>query len=667
MFFDDFELIPRKRARLKVPPPIPETGWRPPSSFPNLSTALAIAFDTETREDDFAHGPGWARGKGRIVGFSVAALGHAGERWRGYFPLRHEVEAHNNLDPETCLSWARHVLESTPHIPKIGANLLYDVGWLTEENVFVAGPLLDVQFAEALIDESGDTNLDWLGEKYLGVGKHASLLYEWCARAYGGNATGIQRSNIFRAPPSLVGPYAEADAEMCFDIFSRQRAILEREGTLSLFDMECSLIRLLVRMRRQGVQVDLDRAAELHYRLKLDIEAKEKALHDEHGLRVNVDSNDDVSKLFDVAGVPYPRTLPSSRHPNGQPSFQKDWLKAQEHPVGKAVNYIRELKKVRSTFLRSYILESNVRGRLHCQFHPLRSDDGGAKTGRFSSSDPNLQNIPVRTKEGKEVRTIFVPFHGHAKFNKKDYSQIEYRMLAHFAVGPGSEELRAKYNNDPKTDYHDVVQTNVKNITGILIERRPIKNLNFGLLYGQGEGLLAQKNNFEKRQATEVFKAYHLGAPYAKPTMAAIAQEVQIYGYVTTILGRRTRFEMWEPIETNYNEGRQPALPYELAVRRYGPRIKRAFDYRGVNYKLQGSAADVIKKAMVALDQSGVFDVTGVPLLQVHDELDWSIPDESPIVAEAHRFIEYTLETAVTAKVPIKVDSKYGPNWGAID
>ena len=198
MFFDDEDLGElKKRAALRLPPPVPETGWRAPTELPNLRGAVVIALDTETKEPDFDHGPGWGRGKGHIVGVSLAAIDAHGNRGKWYFPVRHEVEPEMNLPPERVFSWLKSVLE-TPHIPKVGANLLYDIGWLTTENIYVTGELHDVQFAEALLKEDGEVNLEHLGQKYCKTGKDSDILYRWLAEAYGGDANDKQRANLSR-------------------------------------------------------------------------------------------------------------------------------------------------------------------------------------------------------------------------------------------------------------------------------------------------------------------------------------------------------------------------------------------------------------------------------------------------------------------------------------
>lgn len=664
MFFENDELKKRKHTRLKLLPSVPDTGWRPPSSFPNLSAASVISLDCETKETDWERGgPGWGRGHGHIVGVSLAAVDRIGNRGKWYFPLRHEEEPQDNLDPSVVLPWLSSQLGGAT--PKAGANLIYDVGWLAAEGVAVGGELHDVQFAEALLTDDGETALDALGAKYCGEGKETSMLYRWCADAYGGAANGRQRGNIYRAPPRLVGAYAEQDADLPLRVLAAQGPILAAQGLWPVYRMECDLIPLLVEMRLQGVAVDVPRADALYGELSAIIAGLYADMSREYGRNITtVGSAPELAALFDANGIPYPKTE------KGNPSFRKEFLNKLDHPVGHAIAKIREHEKIRDTFLKGYILNGHVNGVVHGQFHPLRSydedndDTSGAKTGRFASSKPNLQNIPARTKLGNRVREIFIPFPGCFNWRKYDYSQIEYRMLANFAVDDGdgtAELLRRTYCENPHADYHDVVQAEVKRLTGILIERKPIKNINFGLLYGQGEKALAFKSGLTQQQARSVFDAYHLGAPYVKPTMQAIAEEANRQGYVVTLLGRRTRFDLWEPA-TRGDFGH--AVSYDDAIRRYGSIIRRAYTYKAVNYKLQGSAADIMKAAMVALWKSGVFKVTGTPTLTVHDELDFSARDDSPAMREAWAYITHVLENTTPVRVPIKTECEIGPNWG---
>lgn len=657
LFWED---VPTTRERSNVvrpQPPIPDTGWKTPTSFPNLANAKVLSIDTETYDPDLIeHGPGWARGKGHIVGVSIGADDDG--KW--YFPVRHTVEPEYNMDPEAVFAWLRHTLGNANQA-KIGANLMYDIGWLREENVRVAGKLYDVQLAEALLHERGDVNLDWLGEKYMGEGKDTSWLYRWCSDFYGGQVNGKQRANIYRAPPRLVGPYAEMDALLPLQIINKQWPLLAKQGLLDVFEMENGLIPLLVDMRRAGVTVDIPKAEALRDKLLHMQQLSQEKLDHMAGTHVQVGSADSLAKAFDAVRVPYPRTAPSERKPTGSPSFTKAWLEQCTHPLAEQIKEIRRVDKLRGTFIESYILNSHIDGKVYGQFHLLRGDDNGTRSGRFSSSTPNLQNIPSRDKElAHLVRGLFIPDAGHMQWRRFDYSQIEYRFLVHFATGKGSEDARNIYINDPDTDYHEFVINMIKDMTGYELDRKPAKNINFGLIYGMGIPKLLRTLGLNKATGDKLFNAYHAALPYAKATMEATADEANRTGIISTIMGRRSRFEMWESAGGHKGRPKGPALPYELAIREYG-RVRRAHTHKGLNRKLQGSAADMMKMGMWRCYKEGVYDYTGLPRLTVHDEKGFSDPGGRD---DAFAYMKHVMETALLLRIPVRVDEEIGPDWG---
>lgn len=661
---------PKRQSIIRIAPPIPETNWRAPSEFPNLSSAVIIGIDTERKEYDFERGPGWSKGLAHTVGVSVAAKARDGTTGAWYFPIAHEVERHNNLDGDHVKAWLRYAL-SNPYQPKVGANLYYDLGSLTDDNIYPQGDLYDVQFAEALLSSDGEVNLDYLGFKYLEKGKEINELYAWLNLAYG-KPRRDQRENIWRSPPSLAGPYAEADALMPLQILEKQLPLLQSENLMDVFRLECRLIRLMVEMRILGVTIDIEATEKLYNSLAVDVTNGYQKIKDETGIALDsVNSGKELGKLFDQVGIQYPRTA------DGNPSFRKDWLKGQadEHPIAALVNEVRELEKVRGTFLRNYILKGHVNGKIHCCFNQLRSDRDGTITGRFSSTDPNLQNIPVRSDLGKKLRKLFIPDSGHIQNRKYDYSQIEYRYLSHWAVDKGdgsAEKLRQSYRDNPKTDYHDRTFGELAPLMGWDLSdakqakelRKPVKNINFGLLYGMGKPKLKRSiagyfgGHWSDKEADEFFANYHKAAPYVKPTMQQAADEIAIHGYITTVLGRRTRFNLWCPID---RDDYGTPYPYEKALRFYGQNIKRAHAHKAINYRLQGSAADQIKQGMVDCYEAGVFKMTGVPRLQVHDELVFSDYGAPP---EAWAEMQHILETCIPLRVPVIADGGAGPNWG---
>ena len=311
-------------------------------------------------------------------------------------------------------------------------------------------------------------------------------------------------------------------------------------------------------------------------------------------------------------------------------------------------------------FIKSYILDNHVNGVVHGTFNQLRGESGGTRSGRFSSDTPNLQNIPIRTEIGKRIRSIFAD--KYLPWRKYDYSQIEYRFLAHFAVdrGDGSADaVRAAYARDPKTDYHVQTQNMVRSIASLEISRPHIKNMNFGLIYGMGEPKLARQLGVTASKAKEMFTAYHVGAPYAKATMQACIEEASLYGTITTILGRKSRFDLWQPAAFGVDGA---PTSYSSALMKYG-NIKRAYTHKALNRRLQGSAADQMKKAMHQCYVSGVFAETGLPALTVHDELDFIDPGGKD---EAFREMQRVMETCLQLRVPVIADYEIGKSWGTV-
>lgn len=659
MFWEDaVQTSTRGQKVARVMPPIPDTGWVTPSAFPDLSRARVLSIDCETKDLELLdNGPGWARGVGHIVGVSVGADG--GGRW--YFPMRHEVEPEQNMEPEKVLGWLRETL-GNPAQPKVGANITYDVGWLMHEGVTVAGQLIDIQFAEALLDERAEVSLETLAQKYLQEGKESNLLYKWCSDFYGGAPNGKQRANIYRAPPRLVGHYAESDADLPLRLAPIFYRLLEKEGMLDLFAMECDLIPLLIAMRMEGVTVNLPYAERLRDDLKAREIAAQAKLDTLAGRHVDINSSDSLAKAFDGAGIPYGRTA------KGAPSFTKQFLAELNTPITNCINDIRKLAKLRGTFVESYILDSHVNGKVYCQFHPMRGDDGGTRSGRFSSSTPNLQNIPSRDEElAPLIRGLFIPDPGHQQWRKYDYSQIEYRFLIHFAQGPGANDVRRLFNENPDTDYHEMALDLVAPEAGWDIStkelrkqhRKPVKSINFGLIYGMGVDTLAANLGLTKAQGKALFAAYHKGVPFAKATMEACSSEALATGVITTILNRKSRFDLWEPVKWS---GGSVALPYERAILEYG-QLRRAYTHKALNRRLQGSAADLMKKAMLDCWKQGIFAETGVPRLTVHDELDFSDPGGKE---RAFAEMQHVMETAIPLSIPVKADGECGPDWGHV-
>lgn len=904
-----WEDLPTKRKHgeyARPIPPVPETGWSAPTEFPRLADTKFLALDCETKDVDLVtKGPGFRRSDeshAHIVGISVGT--QDGGRW--YFPMRHTIAPEQNMNPESVLAWARDNI-CTPGQTKLGANLGYDVDALWSEGVPVSGPFIDIQYAEALIDENRRTYaLEKVGQSYLGEGKVSQGLKEWVIRAYGDEEN--YRANIWRAPPCLVGPYAEGDVDLPLRIYEHQKLLLEQQGLTNLFEIETALLPQLVRMRQRGVKIDLAYAKQLDDELTAALVIADARLTAIAGRKIDVNLRDDLKRLFDAAGVHYPTTTPPNGG-KGVPSFAKEFLDHCEHPAAQLITERRKLAKYRDTFVRGYVLGLHINERLHALFHPLKGDSNGTVSGRFScvsedvpiqtltgvklakdikrgdylwthknrwrpvthlwrkgvdamydvglsngktlrctdqhrvlnsvgewvsigeindylyiaraplattsgietvyiseinpcgryevydftvredesylsqgvfshnSSLPNLQNIPIRDPVwGPKLRALFIPEDGEI-WGRHDWSQIEYRFLAHYARGRGADEVRERYRSDPSTDFHDMTMNLIRDVTGVTLDRKPVKNINFGLCiaagqrvltkrglvaienvqltdqlwdgvewvnhrgvifngyktviqyhgltatpehlvwtlgglqmclgdaakikapinltgvpletllkapeavfdiidagprnrftcegvlvhncYGMGKPKLTRDLGLDKQAGDQLFNAYHSGVPFVKDTYDAAQNVASTRGYIMTVLGRRARFHLWEPM---FGEG--PAMLEDAARKKYGDRIRRAFTHKTLNRLLQGSAADLMKKAMVEIDRSGVESVLGPMLLTCHDETGHSTP-RTKEGKDALDEVQRIMETCMKLRVPVKAEQSTGDNWAA--
>lgn len=651
LFWND-EDLKKKGGPIRSMPKI-KSKWKPtpPSEWPNFKHAKRIALDTETYDPNLrTQGAGYARGDGHIVGVSAAV-----DRKNSiYLPMRHEVQSELNQDPDRVLMWCKDNLSGRQ--VKIGANIQYDIGWLRAEGVEIPGPYIDVLHAEALIDENQfKFDLESAAQKYLGVGKKSKKLYKWLARYYGGKIDDKQRANMYRAPPALVGPYAEADAWEPFEIWKVQKKILKQENLMGVFDIEERLIPMLLDMKFRGVQIDVPYTENLRDELRekeLNVRSK---LRDVAGVAVDVYSSRSIEKAFKREGLSYPKTA------KGNPSFTKMFLNAHEHPMAQLIVKVRELDKLRVTFVENALLNNHIKGRVFCDFRQLKGSTGGTESGRLSSANPNLQQIPVRSEMGRRVRRCFIPDSGFTHWYRGDSNQVEYRFLAHYAVGPGSDKMRKLYKKDPNTDYHLATTTLIDAITNILLDRKHTKNINFGLTYGMGQGKLKRQLGVDSRVGDQLFAAYHEGVPFVKSTFEHYMNIAATVGYITTVLGRRSRFETYEQAW-----GEEMVKGYTRALRRWGPgQFQRAMTHKALNRLLQGSAADHLKKGMVDTYESGVYDEMGVPSLNVHDELDGScIPSEH---TEALLELKRIMENCLKLRIPLIFDFEIGKNWGELE
>jgi DNA polymerase I-like protein with 3'-5' exonuclease and polymerase domains len=615
--------------------------------LPDLAGAKFIGLDVETRDPNLkTRGPGGVRGDGEIVGVSLATdLGHS-----FYLPIGHPRGNQSNLDRSLVVSYLREQLSRSEQV-KLGAHVLYDLEWLhCDLGVSVVGPLYDVLVAEPLIDETQRSyNLDSVSKKYLNSGKEYDHLERVVLEFFGEKAAKNPRAYIWQLPPEHAGKYAEADALLPLKIFEEQRKVLEREKLWDVFTLESKLIPMLLAMRLRGVKVDVHKAERIMADLQVRQDKAQRELQEFAGRPVNVWANEDISKVFDAKGAWYPRT------PAGNPSFTAEWLEKDNSAVSQRIFNIRKLDRIRSTFIGSVVIKHSVEGRVHCQFHQLKSDEGGTVTGRFSSSNPNLQQVPKRDPDlAPLVRGCFIP-EEDCFWACDDFSQIEPRLQVHYAFlrgSPGADRARERYISDPNTDFHQMTA----DITGL--ERRPAKTVHLALTYGQGLPALAEKLGVSLEEARGIKNRYNTYAGFIAHITDEVTRMASSRGYIRTLLGRKCTFNEWEPA----NSRGRPLRSKEEAQREYGA-VRRAHCRKSFNKLIQGSAADVMKKAMVDIWESGVCSEIGAPHLTVHDELDWSIPRDRPDIGEE---LARMMERCVDLEVPLKVDHEVGEDWGTV-
>jgi DNA polymerase I-like protein with 3'-5' exonuclease and polymerase domains len=451
------------------------------------------------------------------VGISVAVP--EGMSW--YYPFGHAEG--RQFDKEQVIKWAKNNL-CRHNQPKIGANLTYDLDYLLHAGVNVSGPFYDVQIAEALIDENRlSYSLDSLSKDYLGEAKRQTILEEACENF---GLKGKPQEHIWRLDPKYSGEYAKGDAQQALEIFEKQKIILKKEELEQVFDIETRLIPMLLHMRRTGVKIDIDNLLQLHDQLQLELETQ---LSESNIQGIDIWTAASIAKAFDELGLSYPLTPKTKK-----PSFVKGWLEKHTSEIAKKIVKCRQLDKLIGTFVEGSLLEMLIGDRVHCQFNQLKSDDYGARTGRFSCSNPNLQQIPIRTAMGKLLRQVFIPDPGYI-WCKADYSQIEIRILAHYAMGAGAAAIRKAFNDNPKVDYHLWCATKA----GLGKDGRDqAKTINFGIIYGMGQEKLAADLGISIEEAALFIDNYFNELPFLKETVDTATQVAEQRGYIKTILGQ---------------------------------------------------------------------------------------------------------------------------------
>jgi DNA polymerase I-like protein with 3'-5' exonuclease and polymerase domains len=641
----------------------PQTEWLPPKEFPDLRQAEEIAIDLETRDPDLKKlGSGVMRNNGEIVGIAVAVDGY-----KGYFPIAHGEGP--NMDRDKVLSWFKDVCASPA--TKIFHNAMYDVCWIRKLGIKINGLIIDTMIAASLVDENRfQYTLNACSWNYLGRGKSEAQLIK------AAKERGIDpKADMWKLPPMEVGEYAEADAELTLELWQKFKQQIIEDDLQDVFNLETDLFPCLVDMKFLGVKVDVSRAHELKRQLQLQEDMLLQRIKKESGVEIQLMAARSIAPLFDKLKLEYSRTEKTN-----EPSFTKNFIANHKHPLVRMIAEARKINKVRTTFIDS-IIKYEYAGRIHADINQIRSDDGGTVTGRFSYHNPNLQQIPARDPDtGPLLRSLFIP-EKDCKWGCFDYSQQEPRLVAHYGIKaelPSAYTIADAYNNDAGADFHKIVAEMAD------IPRSQAKTINLGLFYGMGKAKLQAELGVTKEKAEELFKQYHSKVPFVKQLTNRIMNIAQNKGVIRTLLRRRCRFPKYEPILRGSDWGHYvPPEDHERIkeLQEMGPHLKdnddklitdkdgkpkrnywynnpirRAFTYKALNRLIQGSAADMTKRAMVNLHKEGI-----TAHIQIHDELDFSIESE----AHAGK-IKEIMEHAVDLEVPNKVDYESGPNWGSI-
>jgi DNA polymerase I-like protein with 3'-5' exonuclease and polymerase domains len=641
-----------------------KSDWRPAENFPKLiGKAKEISFDVETYDPNLKNkGPGAIRKDGYICGFSVAT----GDGFSGYYPIKHEG-GDNLPDPKKAVRWLKDQLSDAT--PKVGANLLYDVIWLKcDLDIRVRGKLYDIQVAEPLLDENRWTySLDSLAETYLGENKVEELLYSAGIHLY--DMKQAKKDETYRAktdaelvlarkkdiisqvkekiwelPARYVGPYGAGDAELPIRIFEKQREKLKEVGLWKLYDeVETEILDLLLEMWIKGVPIDYDKGEQVRDELRSRQDACLRKIQRRIGREIDIWSAQDCAAACETIGLIYPLTDKEN------PSFKAEWLQEQEHDFFRLLLEARQLDRSGSVFIEEKILNMSINGRIHPQFWQVKTERYGTGSGRFSSSNPNAQQFPARNEElAKMCRSLLIAEKG-CSWGVFDWSQQEPRVTVHYACLlnlKGADKAREKYSTDPDTDYHQMVA----DMTGL--KRKIAKSVNLGLSYGMGAKKFSVKYGLSYKEACDIFDIYHKGLPFIRELTKQCERTVNSRGFIKTLLGRHCHFDLFGP--PKWSDGMQP-LKYDAAVKEWGLPVMRYFTYRAMNRLIQGSSADMIKKAMVDCYKAGY-----VPCLTVHDELDFCDLQSTKQAEE----IKEIMLSCVKLLVPLKLDIEMGPSWG---
>ena len=579
-----------------------------------LQNAERFCFDLETTSLNYMDA--------EIVGVGLSL--EAGEA--AYIPLAHDyLDAPQQLDRKTVLAALKPLLED-PAKTKIGQNLKYDISVLANYAISVAGPFADTMLASYVLNSTATRHdMDSLALKYLG---EKTISFEEIA------GKGAKQLTFNQIALEQAAPYACEDVDITLRLQQALRPQVESEGRLAevLDSIELPLIKVLSRIERNGVAVDAELLHKQSQQLEKRIGELEREAFELAGREFNLGSPKQLGQiLFEEQKIPVLK-----KTPKGAPSTAEGVLEelALDYPLPKVIMQHRGLAKLKSTYTDKLPrLLNKATGRVHTSYHQAVT-----ATGRLSSSDPNLQNIPIRTEEGRKIRQAFIARPGY-RIVAADYSQIELRIMAHLSEDKGLLEAFAEGRDIHTATAAEVFGTSLEKVSGD--QRRSAKAINFGLIYGMSAWGLSRQLHIERNQAQTYIDRYFDRYPGVARYMERIRSQAAEDGFVETVLGRRLYL---------------PEIQSQNRNRRQGA------ERTAINAPMQGTAADIIKQAMIDVDvwlAEGEFDALMV--MQVHDELVFEVAEK-----QVEAFIEQVqkrMQGAAALKVPLIVEAESGANW----
>jgi len=579
-----------------------------------LDKAKLFAFDTETTSLDYMIA--------EIVGVSFAI--EPGKA--AYVPLAHSYEdAPKQLDRDTILGKLKPILErTTGNI--IGQHIKYDINVLRKYNIVLTNVAHDTMLQSYVLDSTATRHdMDSLARKYLGV---ETVNFKDIA------GTGKKQLTFDQIPLEQASHYAAEDADITLQLHNVLWPQLEENDKLKelYLETELPLLQVLSRIEYSGVGIDSDMLNAQGEEIGGKLEKIKADAYEDAGKEFNLGSPKQIQEIFfDEKQFPIIR-----KTPKGQPSTAEDVLEtlAVDYPLPRLILQHRSLAKLKSTYIDKLPLQVNPgSGRVHTSYH-----QAVASTGRLSSTDPNLQNIPVRTEEGRRIREAFVPRKGY-RILAADYSQIELRIMAHLSADEGLVTAFEQGLDVHRATAAEVFATDVADVDAD--QRRAAKAINFGLIYGMSAFGLAKQLDISRGEAAEYISLYFARYPGVKTYMDDTRANAKETGYVETVFGRR----LYLP-DINARNGQ---------LRQYAERT-------AINAPMQGTAADIIKRAMILVDAWLTRDkVDAEVIMQVHDELVLEVPaGESDDIGKD---IQKHMIAAATLSVPLEVDVGMGNSW----